>query len=110
MLKKVRNSRMARRMLALAFALLLVAAIKADEVTHRENSFLILDDKSFDTALIDYPKLAVFFSDSSCGKCDDFRPVWEQLSKEYTSISSEVVLAQMNLSKNPVTQKKYGVC
>ena len=74
-----------------------------------ESTVLTLDDKSFDAALIDHPKLAVFFSDSKCSECELFDTAWSQLSQEYTAISSEVVLAKINLSENPTTKKRFGV-
>lgn len=81
----------------------------ASEVNCQQVKALVLDDSSFDTALIDYPKLAVFFTDSQCKRCGEVEPTWQELSQEYTGISSELVLATINLSKNPSIQKKYGV-
>jgi thioredoxin 1 len=70
-------------------------------------SAIHIDDNEFDAKVINSgtPVLVDFWAEW-CGPCRQISPVLEEIAKER---AGKVVVAKVNIDKNPGTPQKYGV-
>lgn len=70
-------------------------------------SCLHIDDSDFETKVLksDTPVLVDFWAEW-CGPCRQISPVLEEIAKEK---AGKIVVAKVNIDKNPGTPQKYGV-
>lgn len=65
-----------------------------------------IGDSSIDSATMQYPVLIVDCWAEWCGPCRALAPTIEELAKE---LKGKVVFGKLNVDKNPLTSKRYGI-